>query len=472
MTAGELLDLIARLAEVLRVEGAAIGNTVAIVAPITIEALAVRYAAGMLGCATVYCPNPSEPERLSEFIAAIAPDFVIVFPETAGPSATLAPWHVLSVGPVPNVADILATAHSVEVQGYGQATVEDTDLCALIATGGTTGPSKASRRDWRSYARMTDLGATPGRRQLICTPLAYVAQIMADATLIGGGQVVLRRTFEPSRILQTIEDQRITHLTLVEPLLVELVDFDRLSCTDLSSLIALSHVGADAAPSLRTRLLERLGRPILVSVYGVSECGVISALAAPDYSLQHPKRLQTAGTISPGYEVRIVDTDGNDCGDGELGSILVRGPALAQGYNVTNISSGFLDDGWFDTKDVGYRDTHDLLMIRGRDADQRTVNGHLVFPGDVQQAFCALPEVRYAVAVPAPIPYEGFGVAIVVENTATVTAADLVARVRSHAGEHMVPSSATLVTAVPTTEQGKPDRRRLIRTIWDGVETG
>jgi acyl-CoA synthetase (AMP-forming)/AMP-acid ligase II len=96
----------------------------------------------------------------------------------------------------------------------------------------------------------------------------------------------------------------------------------------------------------------------------------------------------------------------------------------------------------------------------------RTVAGHPVFPTDIQQAFCALPEVLYAVAVPAPAPREGFGVAIVISNTATATAADLVGSVSVHVGEHLAPSAAVLVDEMPTTEQGKPNRRTLVHFIW------
>ena len=466
MTAAALVDLITRLAEAFRLVGVTIGNTVAIIAPTTIEALAVRYGAGLLGCVTVYCPNPSELDRFSEFLDRIAPDFVVVFPETAPASDALASWDLLSVGPVHGVTDLLAIAATVETPRHVHAPVQDTDLCVLIATGGTTGVSKASRRDWLSYAEMVDLGPTSGRRQLICTPLAYVAQVIADAALIGGGQLILRNTFEPSQILHNIQEKRITHLALVEPLLVQLIDSDRFASTDISSLIAISHVGADAAPSLRARLLERLGRPILVSLYGASECGIVSMLTAPDYSLQQPERLETSGKVSPGYEVRIVDADGNDCGDGELGSLVVHGAALARGYSVTNNASGFLEDGGFNTRDTGFRDADGYLHVRGRQADMRTVAGHPVFPTDIQQAFCALTEVLYAVAVPAPAPHEGFGVAIVIRNTATATAADLVGWVRVHAGEHLAPSAAVLVDEMPTTEQGKPNRRTLVHLIW------
>ena len=73
-------------------------------------------------------------------------------------------------------------------------------------------------------------------------------------------------------------------------------------------------------------------------------------LTAPDYSLQQPERLETSGKVSPGYEVRIVDADGNDCGDGELGSLVVHGAALARGYSVTNNASDFLEDGGFNAQ--------------------------------------------------------------------------------------------------------------------------
>ena len=95
-------------------------------------------------------------------------------------------------------------------------------------------------------------------------PLAYVSQVLADQVLIGGGTVVLCERFEPRIVLETIERERITHLGLVEPALVELIDCPDLRHRDLSSLVAITHIGADAPANLRRRLLERSG-PILVA---------------------------------------------------------------------------------------------------------------------------------------------------------------------------------------------------------------
>lgn len=462
VTATEFIELVERLAEALRVSGGVSArDLVAIVAPITVEGLAVRYAAAHLGCATVYCPDADRPERLSVFLDRIDADLLIVFPET--PARGVRFRHVVSVGTVAGVDVDLAAVDVAQWRRRVPTVVAASDRCVLVATGGTTGVSKASARDWQSYASMLTAEQNSSRRQLICIPLAYIAQIIADGVLTGGGTVVLQRRFSPARVLRALQDHRITHMTVVEPHLVELLDNADLDRTDLSALVAISHIGADAAASLRARLLARLPRPLLVHPYGASEIGMVSALAAPDYTLEHPRLLDSSGKPGPEVAVRIVDAEGNICGTAELGEIQVRSQAQAQGYSVALATSGFRPDGWFRTDDMGHLDDDGYLRVRGRAADMRVIAGRSVFPVDYQQAFCALPEVRYAVAVPAPAG-DGFGVAFVVEPGARIEA--LVDAAAAHGAEHLRPVASTVVDVMPRTEQGKPDRGALTALLW------
>jgi AMP-binding enzyme len=106
--------------------------------------------------------------------------------------------------------------------------------------------------------------------------------------LLGDATVILRERFEPAEVLEAVEAERATHPALVEPLLVELVDHPDFVRRDLSSLRSISHIGANAAPSSRRRLLRRAG-PVLSNPYGASEAGIVSVLTAPDYSLDHPR---------------------------------------------------------------------------------------------------------------------------------------------------------------------------------------
>lgn len=463
LTGSEFLDLITRLTHVLAGQGLTRGNTVAILAPITIEAIAVRYAATRLGCVTVLCPDAGTPERLSVFLSRINADVVIAFPDTALGITPISAPIVLAIGSIPGVpTDLLALTEDASTDSL-RVDIDESYPCVLVATGGTTGVSKASVRSVGAYNRLVDLGPTPGRRQLICTPLPYIAQTLVDTVMIGGGQLVLRRTFEPEMIAHTIAEKRVTHVALVEPLLVELLDGIDIAHYDLSSLIAISHIGADASPALRRRLLGRAGRNFLVHPYGASEFGVVSALAGPEYSLDRPELLSAAGKPIPSVEIRITDAEGNVRPAGDTGLITVRTTAMAQGYSVEPPSSGFRDDGWFTTGDAGYLDDAGYLHIRGRAADERIINGRSVFPLDVQEALCSDPAVAYAVAVPDP--GGGFGAAAVLAAGATADAGDLAEHLRARSDE-APPTTIVVVDHIPTTEQGKPHRHHVTDLIW------
>src|SRR5690242_12003545 len=96
-----LLAEVHRYARALDGLGIGRGDLVALLAPNTPEALAVRYAAHLVGAAAVYLSVPPDPERRARMIAQFAPALVVVFPETTTllPETVTAP--VVAVGPVP-----------------------------------------------------------------------------------------------------------------------------------------------------------------------------------------------------------------------------------------------------------------------------------------------------------------------------------------------------------------------------------
>lgn len=190
LTAGMFAGLVARLARALEAGGLGAGMRMAILAPISPDALAVRYGAAILG-ATVFCPNTGDRSRLRQFLGHVRADVLLVFPETADRAARMMRdglvGSVMSVGAVPAInLDLLALSATMPagpLTGRGAAD----DLGVLISSGGTTGTSKASVRSFEAYGRTVDAVPTPGRRQLVCTPLAYVAQVLVDQSLLGGG---------------------------------------------------------------------------------------------------------------------------------------------------------------------------------------------------------------------------------------------------------------------------------------------
>ena len=468
LTAGEFAGLARRLARALEGFGVDGGMRVAILAPVSPEALAVRYAAALLGCASVFCPGASERSRLHSFLGHVRPNVLVVFPETASAAAAVVPGDsvgsVVSVGPVKELdVDLLALSATMPADPInGRASAQE--LGVLVSSGGTTGFSKASCRSFATYGRMVDAGPTTRRRHLVCTPLAYVAQVLVDQALIGGGSAVMLRRFDPAEVLRTIAAERITHLGLVEPALVELIDHRDFLSTDVSSLVAISHIGANAPASLRRRLLERAG-PVLAHPYGASEAGMISVLAAPEYDLTHPELLSTAGRPLPGVEVRVDHTDGTPASDGDAGAIVVRTPAAAEGYDVETGSVPFID-GWYHTGDLGLLDGDGYLHVRGRQQDLRRINGRAVLPLDVSNALCSHPHVHYAVTVPATADASGFGSVVRLAPGAEGSESDLQAFVGDRHGRHLVPEVISLRDQIPVTEQGKPHRGKITSMLF------
>ncbi|AZG44565.1 class I adenylate-forming enzyme family protein [Gordonia insulae] len=464
-TADEFAREIRSFRHTLAARGVKRGELVALIAPNTVTALAVRFAASLTGAVTVVCPGADSPDRLNAFLSGLDPATVVVFEAGAAADITAVAadriWD--ATDPMPDLCAAEDPAAEVSVRAD--------DPCILVATGGTTGTSKSSIRDFAAYRHLIGGPSSPTRRQLVCTPLAYIAQTAVDQTLLAGGVVFLHDRFDPHEVLESIERDRITHIALVEPLLVELVDCPTRPDHDLSSLQAVTHVGADAPPELRHRLLTALRPGVLAHVYGASEFGPACALAGADYSLDRPDLLGSAGRALPGVEVRIVDDAGRAMDHGRLGRIEVRSPGAATAYwGARAERDRFHSDGWFRSSDFGEIDEEGYLRVRGREADRRVIDGVPLWPLDIENAMSGHPAVRYAVAAPLDSETADFAVWVVLAPGSGINEQDLRSHLVAVGGPRLADVHLQRVLTMPVTAQGKPDRRRLLSQI--GVTSG
>jgi fatty-acyl-CoA synthase len=296
------------------------------------------------------------------------------------------------------------------------------------------------------------------RRQLVNGKLAYLSQVLVDTTLLGGGTVVLRDSFDADDTLAAIEDERITDLFLVEPQLFELMDHPDVGSTDLSSLRTVVHIGASAPPTLRRRARERLG-PVVAHTYGASEIGIVSALSPAEYDPAHPERFTCAGRIHPGVDVRFRRPDGTFAMDGEEGSIEVRSPAMAAGYRHRPVEqSAAFRDGWYRTGDLGRLDDEGYMHILGRAVDITWTDGVMISPTLIQDTLCRVPGVRYAVVVTDPETAARVAAVVPWPGSAVDADACRAAVAMEHGSEAAASLALVPLARVPRTEQGKPDR--------------
>ena len=183
-----LLALIFQYARALRDLDVRRGTLLGMFAPNRPEAIAIRYAAHVLGAATVYLSVPPTEGGRQALVDEIAPDLLVVFPETIrylGQSVGV-PFVTIGIDKVGSRGrlDVLAASASMDSI---DVSADSNDLAVVSSSGGSTGVPKGSCRNFAEYTAMVSATSPWHRIQLINGPLAYLSQVLVDITLLGGG---------------------------------------------------------------------------------------------------------------------------------------------------------------------------------------------------------------------------------------------------------------------------------------------
>ncbi len=113
-------------------------------------------------------------------------------------------------------------------------------------------------------------------------------------------------------------------------------------------------------------------------------------------------RYGTSGQPIPGYDLRLVDDDGTELGEGAIGELLVRGLTAAEGYwNQREKTRRTFAGEWTRTGDKYMRSADGYYTYQGRTDDMFKVSGIWVSPFEVESALIAHPAVLEAAVVPA-----------------------------------------------------------------------
>ncbi len=182
----------------------------------------------------------------------------------------------------------------------------------------------------------------------------------------------------------------------------------------------------------------------------------------------------------PGFDVRVVDSEGSDVGPGVTGDIVIRLP-LPPGCLPTlwqddeRFVSSYLarHPGSYATGDGGYRDADGYLYVMGRVDDVINVAGHRLSTGEMEEVLASHPAVAECTVIGVHDDLKGQvprGFVVLKSGTGTepgVVAAELVQLVRDQIGPVAALRQVDVVTALPKTRSGKI-LRKTMRGIADG----
>jgi O-succinylbenzoic acid--CoA ligase len=254
-------------------------------------------------------------------------------------------------------------------------------------------------------------------------------------SVIYGTTAVLHDGFDVDRVAASLQEDRITIVSLVATMLTRLLD----AGADLSGPRAIL-VGGGPVPEEPLKEAIAKGATV-VQTYGLTEtCSQVTTLAPADAG----RRVGAAGRPLLTTHLRILD-----------GEILVQGPTVAPGHADA--------EGWLHTGDLGHIDEEGFLYVKDRIDDLIVSGGENVVPAEVEEVLLRHPDVADAAVIGREDPeWQQAVTAVVVLRGGSEATPD---ELRRHCGESLagfkVPKRVELVATLPRTPSGKLMRRAL-----------
>jgi fatty-acyl-CoA synthase len=346
------------------------------------------------------------------------------------------------------------------------------DLAVLPYTSGTTGHPKGAMLTHAnllatSTGACTWRGGSSSGVVLGVLPLFHLTGMQANMNVpiqLGATSVLMTR-WDRGVACELIQRRRVTSVTGITTMIVDMLASPDLEKYDLSSLVNVGGGGAAMPEAVAAQLQARIGLPFIEG-YGLTETAAPSHTNPP----HRPKR-QCAGIPYFDTDSRVIDPASlEELGPNEVGEILVHGPQVFQGYwkQPRATADAFLEiEGkrFFRTGDLGYYDEEGYFFITDRLKRMINASGFKVWPAEVEAMLYAHPDIQEACIISTRDAHRGETVKAVVvlrpEARGRVRADDIVGWAKERMAAFKYPRVVEFVEQLPKTATGKVFWRRL-----------
>lgn len=469
LTFAELDAEVSRYARALLGHGVEPGDRVALWMANSTEWVVAFLAVARIGAVLVPVNTGFTTDEAAHVVGRSGAAVLLVGPGVRGRDLVAAASTVMadervSARAVLTLADLLGGSGDVPESRVRQvaAAVRPEDPVLILFTSGTTGSPKGVVQPQRLIANMRDaadrLALAPGDTAVMYLPLFHIFALAAVVSfLASGARMVLMPGFSGSGSLDLLERERATVVYGVPAHYYDQMHDPSFAGRDLSRVRLCV---APGPPDLVREVSERIGPA--VNCYGMTETTSMTTLG----SLEDPidVRAETTGRPLPSSQVRVVDAEGNDLPVGEVGEILVRGPAVMLGYyRDEEATRRAVVDGWFHTGDAAARTAGGSLRFVGRMTEMFKVGGENVDPMEVESVLMRHPAVAMASVLGVPDPRLGqVGVAHLTARAGEdLDPDDLRAFARQRLAPFKVPRHFVQLDAMPLTASGKVQKFKL-----------
>jgi acyl-CoA ligase (AMP-forming) (exosortase A-associated) len=359
--------------------------------------------------------------------------------------------------------------------------VIDVDMAAIFYTSGSTGSPKGvviSHRNLICGAESVAsyLHNNPSDVILAALPLSFDAGFSQLTTgFISGAHVVLVNYLLPSDIVQACAKHRVTGLTCVPPLWIQIAEL-KWPEEATQTLRYFANTGGRMPRSTLTKLRSIFTKAAPYLMYGLTEAFRSTYLNPAEVD----RRPNSIGKAIPNAEILVVRPDGSECEAYEEGELVHRGALVSLGYwnDPKSTAARFrpapgraagikIEELAVFSGDTVVRDDEGFLYFVGRKDEMIKTSGYRVSPVEIEEVIYDTGMVRDAAAFGVEDETLGHAVVIAVSPMpgASLDEAALLTELRKRLPLYMVPRQVVIRDELPRSPNGKFDRTLLRQEI-------
>lgn len=484
ITYGELDALTDRLRDRLARLGVRPGDRVGFYLRKSVDSIASIY--GILKSGAAYVPvDPTAPVSRNAYIFAnCAVRVVIVEQRLAEPlRASLAEFGaaptlvVLDETGAEGCALARTLSRETDPAVATAASVAD-DLAYILYTSGSTGKPKGVMLTHRNAVSFVDWCSetfTPTELDRFSShaPLHFDLSILDVHVAIKHGATLVLVSEETgkdaARLAPLISEQRITVWYSAPSILALLAQYGKLETRDLSGLRFVLFAG-EVFPVKHLRLLKQLlPHPRYFNLYGPTETNVctyyeIPAEIDPDRTQPYP-----IGKVCSHLESLVIDENGCEVSRGTEGELLIRGPAVTQGYwnlpenNARAFHTDAAGANWYRTGDLVIEAEDGNYTFLGRRDRMVKKRGYRIELGEIEACLYQMGDIKEVGVIAVPDAEQGLKIKAFVSarGEARPSIIALKAFCAQRLPVYMVPDLFVFQNALPRTSTDKVDYQAL-----------
>jgi acyl-CoA synthetase (AMP-forming)/AMP-acid ligase II len=364
--------------------------------------------------------------------------------------------------------------------------IHSEDIAQIYYTSGTTGRPKGvmlSHKNVTTHALGTiaEIHLTDGDVWIHVAPLFHLADAWATwaVTWVGGTHVLVRE-FDAKRVLETIQNEKVTLSNLIPTMLNLMVNHPDVGKFDYRSLRVLLSGGAPIAPEVVRKIVETF-KCDYIQTYGMTETSpylTLSILKEYLKNLSDEDQLRfksKTGREFIGVALKVVNDRDEEIkqDEKEVGEIAVKGDIVTEGYwKLPEETEKSIKNGWLYTGDMAVIDEEGYVTIVDRKKDMILTGGENVYSTEVENILYMHPAILECAVVGVPDQKWGESVKgiVVLKPGRKATEQEIIQFCKEKMAHYKAPKSIDFFEALPRTGSGKIHKKGLRDKYWEGYE--